>query len=184
MQYNLEYHKQLDRSHILPNILEGAKTGAISQFLSDIFISLLLFNESIIIEDIQISTVASYYAAVATGMLAGLLIIYLDPIAVVALTTVFYDFIFEIVDFHLNEDPIELTPVENIFDIGLTMILVVVFDPTARHQYLRYQQKRRFIEPTLGRQDRSPTITIFITILTSTYNFLKLQSKQQETTEN
>ena len=60
------------------------------------------------------------------------------------------------------------------------MILVVVFDPTARHQYLRYQQKRRFIEPTLGRQDRSPTMAIFITVLTSTYNFLKIQSDQEE----
>ena len=50
MQYNLEYHKQLDRSHILPNILEGAKTGVASQFLSDVIISLLLFNESIVLD--------------------------------------------------------------------------------------------------------------------------------------
>ena len=99
----------------------------------------------------------------APGMLAGFLIIYLDPIAVIALTIVFYDYVFEIVDYHINDDPIQVTPVEDVFDIGLTMILVVVFDPTARHQYLRYQQKRRFIEPTLGRQDRSPTIAIFIT---------------------
>lgn len=180
MPYNLEYHKQLDRSHILPNILKGAQTGVISQFLSDIFISLFLFNEEIIIEDIQISTVPAYYASVATGMLAGLLIIYLDPIAVVAFTTVFYDFIFEIVDYHLNEDPIEITPVEETFDIGITMLLIVAFDPTARHQYLRYEQKRHFIEPTLQREDRSPTLAIFITVLTSTYNFLKLQSEQQE----
>ncbi|MCI9182365.1 MAG: hypothetical protein HFG91_03135 [Acholeplasmatales bacterium] len=180
MQYNLEYHKQLDRSHILPNILEGAKTGVASQFLSDVIISLLLFNESIVLEDIKISTVPSYYASVATGMLAGFLIIYLDPIAVIALTIVFYDYVFEIVDYHINDDPIQFTPVEDLFDIGLTMILVVVFDPTARHQYLRYQQKRRFIEPTLGRQDRSPTMAIFITVLTSTYNFLKIQSDQEE----
>lgn len=181
MQYNLEYHKQLDRSHILPNILNGAKTGVISQFLSDIFISLLLFNETIIVEDIQISTVPAYYASVATGMLAGLLIIYLDPIAVIAFTTVFYDFVFELVDYHLNEDPIEFTPVETTFDIGLTIILVTIFDPTARHQYLRYQQKRHFIEPTLQREDRTATITIFITILTSTYNFLKISTNQNTT---
>jgi len=158
MQYNLEYHKQLDRSHILPNILEGAKTGVASQFLSDVIISLLLFNESIVLEDIKISTVPSYYASVATGMLAGFLIIYLDPIAVIALTIVFYDYVFEIVDYHINDDPIQVTPVEDVFDIGLT----------------------RFIEPTLGRQDRSPTIAIFITVLTSTYNFLKIQSDQEE----
>ncbi len=103
MQYNLEYHKQLDRSHILPNILEGAKTGVASQFLSDVIISLLLFNESIVLEDIKISTVPSYYASVATGMLAGFLIIYLDPIAVIALTIVFYDYVFEIVDYHIND---------------------------------------------------------------------------------
>ncbi|MBD5390790.1 hypothetical protein HDR67_02155 [bacterium] len=183
MQYNLEYHKQLDRSHILPNILKGAQTGAISQFLSDIFISLFLFNESIIVEDIQISTVPAYYASVATGMLTGLLIIYLDPIAIIAFTTVFYDFVFELVDYWMNEDPVEITPVETTFDIGLTTILVFLFDPTARHQYLRYQQKRHFIEPTLGREDRTATITIFITVLTSTYNFLKISSRNEEKEE-
>ncbi len=180
MQYNLEYHKQLDRSHILPNILNGAQTGVVSQFLSDIFISLFLFNESIIIEDIQVSTLPAYYASVATGMLTGLLIIYLDPIAVIAFSTVFYDYVFEIVDYWMNDDPIELTPVETTFDIGLTTILVILFDPTARHQYLRYEQKRHFIEPTLGREDRTATITIFITILTSTYNYLKLVSRNEE----
>ncbi len=180
MQYNLEYHKQLDRSHILPNILNGAKTGAISQFLSDVFISLFLFNETIVIEDIRISTLPAYYAAVATGMLAGLLIIYMDPIAVIAFTTIFYDYVFELADWVINEDEIEFTPVESVFDIGLTIILVVVFDPTARHQYLRYQQKRHFIEPTLQRQDRDVTLTIFITVLTSTYNFLKISTQPEE----
>ena len=183
MQYNLEYHKQLDRSHILPNVLKGAQTGVVSQFLSDIFISLFLFNESIVIEDIQVSTLPAYYASVATGMLAGLLIIYLDPIAVIAFTTVFYDFVFEVVDHWLYEDPIEITPVETTFDIGLTIILVVLFDPTARHQYLRYEQKRHFIEPTLGREDRTATITIFITVLTSTYNYLKIISRNEEEEE-
>ena len=41
MQYDLEYHKSLDRSHILPNILQGAQTGIFSQFISDIILSLL-----------------------------------------------------------------------------------------------------------------------------------------------
>ena len=72
------------------------------------------------------------------------------------------------------------SPVESVFDIGLTIILVVVFDPTARHQYLRYQQKRHFIEPTLQRQDRDVTLTIFITVLTSTYNFLKISTQPEE----
>ena len=180
MQYNLEYHKQLDRSHILPNLLNGAKTGVISQFLSDIFISLFLFNEAIVIEDIRISTLPAYYASVATGMLAGVLVIFLDPIAVIAFTTVFYDFVFELSDYIFNGNEIELTPVETTFDIGLTTILVVLFDPTARHQYLRYEQKRHFIEPTLEREDRTATLTIFITVLTSTYNFLKLTARQEE----
>ncbi len=174
MQYNLNYHKKLDRSHIIPNILNGAKSGITSQFLSDIILSILLYNENVIINDIKISSIPAYYAATATGMLTGLLIIYLDPIAIVAFTTIFYDFIFEIVDYKLNNDPISLTPVEEIFDVGLTIILLIVFDPTARHQYLRYNQKRHFIEPTLNRLDRTPALTIFITVLTSTYAFLKV----------
>lgn len=173
MQYNLNYHKQLDRSHILPNILNGARSGIASQFLSDIILSILLYNENIIINDIKISSTPAYYAATATGMLTGLLIIYLDPIAIVAFTTIFYDFVFEIVDYKLNDDPITLTPVEEIFDVGLTIILLIAFDPTARHQYLRYNQKRHYIEPSLNRLDRTPALTIFITVLTSTYAFLK-----------
>ncbi|MDE5715959.1 MAG: hypothetical protein K2I42_07520 [Anaeroplasmataceae bacterium] len=180
MQYNLEYHKQLDRSHILPNLLNGAKTGVISQFLSDFFISLFLFNEQIIIEDIKISTVPAYYASVASGMIAGVLIIYLDPIALVAFTTITYGFVFELADYWINDDPIELTPVEDVFDIGLSVLLVVLFDPTARSQYLRYEQKRHFIEPTIGRKDRDLTLTVFFSVLLSTYNFLKLSSRTEE----
>ncbi len=180
MQYNLEYHKQLDREHILPNILNGAKTGVISQFLSDFFFLFFLFNETIVINDIQISTVPAYYASVASGMLAGLLIIYLDPIAVVAFTTIAYGIVFEIVDYLTNEDPVELTPVEDVFDIGVSMLLIILFDPTARSQYLRYEQKRHYIEPTIGRRDRDLTMTVFFSVLLSTYSFLKLTTNQQE----
>ena len=78
MQYNLEYHKALNKSHILPNVLKGAYTGITSQFLSDLFISLLLYNNAIIIEDIDISPISNYYASVLTGMLAGFLIIFAE----------------------------------------------------------------------------------------------------------
>lgn len=183
MQYNLEYHIQMDKSHIIPNILTGAQTGVISQFLSDFFISLLLFNEEIVLEDIQISTVAAYYASVASGMVAGLLSIYIDPIALIAFTVMTYDIVFEIVDYYITNDPIIFTPQENIFDICLTILLVVSFDPVARHQYLRFEQKRHYIEPTLQREDRTLVSTIFFSVLLSTYSFLKLQSRQESMVE-
>ncbi|MDE5566263.1 MAG: hypothetical protein K2I77_04685, partial [Anaeroplasmataceae bacterium] len=123
MTYNLEYHKQLDRSHILPNMLNGAKTGVISQFLSDFFLSLFLYNEQLVVEDIKVSGVASYYASVASGMLAGVLIIFLDPIALVAFTTITYGFVLEIAEYIITGDEITLTPVEDIFDIGVSVIL-------------------------------------------------------------
>ncbi len=172
--YNLEYHKQLDRSHILPNLLRGGQTGVFSQFLSDIFISLLLYNETIVIEDIKISELPSYYASVASGMLAGVLIIYLDPIALVPFTIVTYGIVFEIANYLITGNEITFTPVEDIFDMGVSILLIVLFDPTARSQYLRYEQKRHFIEPTIGRRDRDLTITIFFSVLLSTYGFLKL----------
>ena len=92
MQYNLEYHKQLDRSHILQNVMKGAYTGIASQFISDIILSLLLFNNEIIVKYIQISHISHYFASVLTGMLAGLLIIYIDQSALVAVTTIFYNY--------------------------------------------------------------------------------------------
>lgn len=180
MTYNLEYHKQLDRSHILPNLLRGAQTGVISQFLSDIFLSLFLYNETIIIKDIKVSELPAYYASVASGMLAGVLVIYLDPIALVAFTTIFYGFVLEIADYIITGDDIKLTPVEDIFDIGVAMLLIILFDPTARSQYLRYQQKRRFIEPTIGRKDRDLTLTVFFSVLLSTYSFLKVTDPTYE----
>lgn len=182
MTYQLEYHKALDRSHILPNLMKGAQTGVVSQFLSDIFISLFLFNESIVVEDIKISALPSYYASVVSGMVAGVLVIYLDPIALVAFTTVAYGFAFEYFDYYINGDEITLTPVEDIFDIGVSVLLVALFDPTARSQYLRYSQKRHFIEPTIGRKDRNLGLVVFFSVLLSTYNFLKLTTNQENQT--
>lgn len=181
MQYNLDYHIQMDKSHILPNILKGAQTGISSQFISDVIISLLLFNEELVIEDIQVSAVSAYYASVASGMVAGLLSIYVDPIALVAFTVITYGIVFEIVDYLTTDNPIIFTPQEDIFDICLTILLVVLFDPVARHQYERFKQKRQLIEPTLQREDRTLVSTIFFSVLLSTYNFLKLSSRQNET---
>jgi len=180
MQYDLEYHKSLDRSHILPNILQGAQTGIFSQFISDIILSLLLYNEQIIIEDIKISQLPSYYAAMASGIIASFLSIYLDPIALIAFTTITYGYVFEISDYIINNNEITLTPAEDVFDIGITILFVVLFDPVARHQYLRFSQKRHLIEPTLERKNRSLGLTIFITVFTSTYGFLKLTSKEKD----
>ena len=180
MQYDLDYHKKLDQSHILPNILQGAQTGVFSQFLSDIILSLLLYNEEIIIEDIKISELPSYYAAVASGMIAGFLSIYMDPIALIAFTTITYGYVFEFADYIINNNEITLTPQEDIFDIGITVLFVVLFDPVARHQYLRFNQKRHLIEPTLERRNRSIGTTIFISVFTSTYGFLKLTNRQNK----
>ena len=178
MQYNLEYHKYLDRSHILPNLLQGAYMGIVSQFLSDLFISLLSNNNSIIITDIEISSIASYYASVITGMLSGFLIIFIDQIALVVITTVFYSYTFNLINELITGQKLELTPVETTFDAAITVLLVALFDPTARSQYYRYQQKRHFIEPTIPRTDRNLSLIIFFSILTSTYGFLKQNSRQ------
>ena len=45
--YDLKYHKALNRSHILPNILNGAKSGIYSQFIADIVVSVLLYQNQI-----------------------------------------------------------------------------------------------------------------------------------------
>lgn len=186
MPYDLEYHKNLDRSHILPNILKGARTGIIMQFLSDFFISLLLYNETLIINDIKISEIPAYYASVASGMLAGFLVIYLDPIAVVAFTTIAYGYVFELMEYLTTGDEIKLTPIEDVFDIGVSIILLICFDPTARSQYIRYSQKRHFIEPTVPRNDRTLSLTIFFAVIISTYTFLKNanEKESQEETQN
>ena len=186
MQYNLEYHKALDRSHILPNVMKGAYTGVASQFISDIILSLLLFNNEIIVKDVQISHISHYFASVLTGMLAGLLIIYIDQIALIAVTTIFYNYANTFVNKLITCEELDIRPIEFTFDALIAMFLVALFDPTAKCQYYRYQQKRHFIEPTIPRTDRPLTLVIFFSILTSTYGFLKLtnQTTDEEKTSN
>lgn len=177
--YNLEYHKQLNRSHILPNILAGAKNGIVSQFLADIVISIFLYNEDIIIEDIEISTVPSYYAAVAAGIMAGFLSIYMDPFAMVLFTTTTYAYTYEFVNYLITNEEMDITPREIIFDTGVSLILIYSFDPIAHNQYLRYQEKRHFIEPTHRRMDRNTAQNLFFIVLVNAYGFLKIQSEEQ-----
>ena len=180
MQYNLEYHKALDRSHILPNVMKGAYTGIVSQFVSDIILSFLLLNDQILIEDIQISHISHYFASVLTGMLAGLLIIYIDQIALIAVTTIFYNYSNTFINRIITCEELDIRPIEFTFDALIAVFLVAIFDPTAKSQYYRYQQKRHFIEPTIPRTDRTLTLVIFFSILTSTYGFLKLTNQQNE----
>lgn len=180
MNYNLEYHKALDRSHILPNLLNGGYMGILSQMLSDIFISILLFNEAIIINDIKISHISSYYTSAIIGMLAGVLVIFLDPIATIIITTILYNYILKYIKKLINDEPIILTPISDTFDTGISVLLISLFDPTAISQYSRYQQKRHFIEPSIPRRDRTLGLIIFFSVLSSTYGWLKSQNKEND----
>ena len=111
-------------------------------------------------------------------MLSGFLIIFIDQIALVVVTTVFYSYTFNLINELITGQKLELTPVETTFDAAITVLFVALFDPTARSQYYRYQQKRHFIEPTIPRTDRNLSLIIFFSILTSTYGFLKQNSRQ------
>ncbi len=177
--YNLEYHKELNRSHILPNILAGARNGVYSQFLADIVISLFLYNERLVIEDIKINGIASYYAAVAAGMMAGFLSIYMDPFAMVLFTTTTYAYTYQFVNNIINKEEINIRPREILFDAGVSLILIYSFDPVAHNQYLRYQEKRHFIEPIHQRMDRNTAQNLFFIVLVNAYGFLKIQSEEQ-----
>ena len=171
---DIEYYKIINRTHILPNFLNGAKFGVISQFISDIVLSLLLFNEKLIINDVQISPIASYYAASASGAMIAVLSIYIDPFAIILFSNITYDYVYEIVNNKLDATKINIRPREIVFDTVLIIILTYLFDPTAHNQYLRYQQKRMGIEPTYGRQDRPFLLSIFFLVLINSYNFLKI----------
>ncbi len=177
MQRDIKYHAYLDRSHIMPNIISGAKAGVISQFGSDIVISLLLYNEALVIKDIQISEISAYYAALVSGITVSVLSIYMDPFATVLFTNVAYTYTLNLVKNNFDYTAITIRPREIVFDSVLIIILIYLFDPTAHNQYLRYKEKRAHNEPTYRRMDRSLGLTIFFIILTNTYNFLKIINK-------
>lgn len=180
---DIEYHKMINRTHILPNLLNGAKFGVISQFISDFVISLLLFNETLIINDIQISKPASYYAAASSGAMIALLSIYMDPFAIILFSNVTYEYVYQLVSNDLNYNNLDIRPREIVFDTALILILTYLFDPTAHNQYLRYKQKREGIEPTYGRQDRPFALSIFFLVLVNTYNFLKIINPDENNNE-
>lgn len=171
---DVSYHKIINRSHILPNFLNGAKIGVISQFISDIVLSLLLYNEKLIINDVKVSPIASYYAAAASGAMIAVLSIYMDPFAIILFSNITYDYVYEIVNNDFNPESINIRPREIVFDTVLIIILTYLFDPTAHNQYLRYRQKKKGIEPTYGRQNRPIALTIFFLVLINAYNFLKI----------
>lgn len=176
--YDLKYHKALNRSHILPNILNGAKSGIYSQFIADIVVSVLLYQNQIIEKDIIVSEISSYYAAVASGMLSGFLIIYMDPFATAIFSSIAYTFVFEIVEYQTINDPIELDAEEIISDAVFAVILLYLFDPVAHNQYLRYQQKRHLIEPTYKRMDRTNAQNIFFIVLVNTFSIFSIDDNK------
>lgn len=173
MTRDINFYIQQDRSHILPNIISGAKAGIISQFVSDIVISLLLYNETIVINDIKISEVASYYASTATGITSAVLAIYLDPFAIVLFASVVYEYVFNLISSITNSEVVEFGTIDVVFDSIVTIILIYCFDPVAHNQYIRYKEKRHLVEPTHKRMNRSLFQTIFFIVLSNTYTFFK-----------
>ena len=176
---DVEYYKIINRTHILPNLLNGAKFGVISQFASDVILSLLLYNETLIIEDVDISPIASYYAAASSGAMIAFLSIYMDPYAIILFSNITYTYVYELVSNNFNPNQIIIKPREIVFDTVLILILTYLFDPTASNQYYRYKQKRNKIKPTYQRQDRPLGLTIFFLVLINTYNFLKVTNPEE-----
>ena len=181
---DVEYHKMINRTHILPNFLNGAKFGVISQFISDIVISLLLFNETLVINDIQVSKPASYYAAASSGAMIAVLSIYMDPFAIILFSNVTYEYVYQLISNDLKINQLDIKPREIVFDTALIILLTYLFDPTAHSQYLRYNQKRKGIEPTIGRTDRPFALSIFFLVLINTYNFLKIVNPDETSSYN
>lgn len=160
-----------DRQHILPNLISGAKAGLISQFLSDIIVSILLYNQTIVINDIKISKTDAYASSIISGITASVLSIYLDPFALVLISSFAYEYTFNIVANYNNKSIKEFNVKDIIFDSIVSIILIYLFDPTAHNQYIRYKEKRYLLKPQHKRMNRSLAQTIFFIVLTNTYNF-------------
>lgn len=173
--YELHYQRALNQSHILPNILNGAKTGIVSQFIADIVLSFLAYNNEIVQNDIKISEIASYYAAATSGALIGFLSIYMDTFAIILFSNIAYAFVYNLVNSQINNQNFQLNSLEIVFDTGVTLILIYSFDPVAHNQYLRFQEKKYLYHPLHPRMDRSLTQNIFFIILINTYGFLKIK---------
>ncbi len=181
--YDIEKHKVEKRKKIPNAITRGAINGIISQFIADVIVSIFFAEDSILIEDVNISTIPAYYAAVAAGMVGATLSLYMDKIAVTVFTTTVYAYVFNLMLDKTGESEFDLNSMDIISDIMISTILIYTLIPSTKDDYYKHCLERHCIESNRVVEDDNFLILKLVIIIVNTF-IQSAQRKQDELTES
>lgn len=167
--YDIEGKKREKREKRFPSFATGMITGVIIQFLGDVIFSTIYSGNSVIEEDIEISSVPEYYAAAISGGITGFISLYMDRFAVAFFSNVTYAFTNNFIAAQLNETEFDIAGDQIIFDIIVTEIILYLFDRTSVNDFINHRNERLCINTAPLDADKSIFDIIFIVFITNTY---------------
>lgn len=168
-------YDDFDKLPIKDQLTEAIIGALIAQFSVDIFFSIFFTDNNIIINDIRDPDISLYYGALASGIVVGLSNKYLDRIGTIFLATTFFVITNNTVNYFLNEDEYDIDSKDLIFDIIASVILVYLFDPKAKYDYINHYNYRHHISYRIPNTQRSIIDIIIIIIVLNTYSGIKNQ---------
>ncbi len=144
--YELEERKRKKRENLPKSITNAIMGAVIGQFLTDLYFS-IFFNEDTLLErDLRVSSIALYYASVASGIIIGICGQYMDKFAIIIIATTFFAFVNNLMDSLINETEFEIPNTELVESIIATIILIYIFSPRARNDYINHYYERHCIK--------------------------------------
>lgn len=159
---------------IKDSITDSVIGALIAQFSVDIFFSIFFSEDNIIIDDIREPDTSLYYAAIVSAIVVALTNKYLDRIATIILGTTFFSITNNIMSYIITDSTkYDINTIDLIFDIIASIILVYLFDPKAKYDYINHKNFRRGNPYRIPNSDRSTLDIIIIIIVLNTYSGLK-----------
>lgn len=166
-------YDDFDKLPIKDRLKEAIIGALIAQFSVDIFFSIFFTEDNIIIDDIRDPDIALYYGALASGIVVGLSNKYLDRIGTILLATTFFTIANNTVNYFLNENEYDIDSQDLIFDVIASVILVYLFDPKAKYDYINHYNYRHHIPNRIPNTERSLIDIIIIIVVLNSYSGIK-----------
>ncbi len=165
----LEKRRQNKKDNAYKFFYASISGALIAQFASDIFFSFFFTQENVLKDDIKVSTISSYYAAIATGVLIGISGQYLDRFALIVLTTVVYALVFDYMNALLGLEEFKIDAFNSTFDVLAGIILIYLFDPKAKNDYINHKNERLMLNKEKLDADKTVMDTIIVIVVINAY---------------
>ncbi len=162
-----------DHMTIKDSIIDSIIGAIIAQYSVDIFFSIFFTNNNIIIDDIRKPDISLYYGALASGIVVGLSNKYLDRIGTIIIATAFFSITNNTINYFIGIKDYDINTNDLIFDIIASIILVYLFDPKAKYDYINHYNYRHHIPLRIPNTNRTILDTLIIIIVLNSYSGIK-----------